>query len=130
MWLVMSSFLSEQTTSTCMLQTFTLSCYWNIIGHITGFILGDGGWGMGGGRGAFPPSPLSNWLSLSLIWGCPPFLNFGTMHLTPLDRNPEIKTALIMTDGCGLGLSCTICSLIFNAPVLDAIFQLVRMSHK
>ena len=50
--------------------------------------------------GAFAP-PLSNWLSLSLIWSCPPLdldlppppLNFGTRHLLSLERNPEINTA-------------------------------------
>ena len=45
-----------------------------------------------GGQGVLSsPPPLSNWLSLSLIWGCPP-LNFGIKRLPPLERNPEINT--------------------------------------
>ena len=42
-----------------------------------------------------PPLPLMNWLSLHLIlWGCPSSPNFGTTHLPPLERNPEINTVL------------------------------------
>ena len=57
----------------------------------------------GGQGGAFAPlgidlPPLGNWLSLYLIWGAPPLriwicplLKFATMHLPPLERNPEIN---------------------------------------
>ena len=57
----------------------------------------------GGTRGCFRslPLPLGNWLSLFLMWGCSPLriwicplLKFATMHLPPLERNPEINPGL------------------------------------
>jgi hypothetical protein len=41
---------------------------------------------------------LGNWLSLYLIWGCPPPpLKFAAMYLPPLERNPEINPAHVQT---------------------------------